>query len=210
MITLYDCVTAPSPRRARIVLAEKRIAHETVQVDLARGEQLGPQFRAINPLCTVPALRLADGTVLSDNAAIEAWAEAVQPHPPLFGDTPLARAEIASWHWRAEFEGLQAVAEGLRNASSGMVGRALSGPRNFEQIPALAERGVQRTALFLDTLQQRLEGRDYLAADCFSIADIVAAVAVDFARIVRVKPGPQHPDLLRWRTALGLRPSMAA
>ncbi len=210
MITLYDCVTAPSPRRARIVLAEKRIAHETVQVDLARGEQLGPQFRAINPLCTVPALRLADGTVLSDNAAIEAWAEAVQPHPPLFGDTPLARAEIASWHWRAEFEGLQAVAEGLRNASSGMVGRALSGPRNFEQIPALAERGVQRTALFLDTLQQRLEGRDYLAADFFSIADIVAAVAVDFARIVRVKPGPQHPDLLRWRTALGLRPSMAA
>lgn len=210
MITLYDCVTAPSPRRARIVLAEKRIAHETVQVDLARGEQLGPQFRAINPLCTVPALRLADGTVLSDNAAIEAWAEAVQPHPPLFGDTPLARAEIASWHWRAEFEGLQAVAEGLRNASSGMVGRALSGPRNFEQIPALAERGVQRTALFLDTLQQRLEGREYLAADCFSIADIVAAVAVDFARIVRVKPGPQHPDLLRWRAALGLRPSMAA
>lgn len=210
MITLYDCVTAPSPRRARIVLAEKRIAHETVQIDLARGEQLGPQFRAINPLCTVPALRLADGTVLSDNAAIEAWAEAVQPHPPLFGDTPLARAEIASWHWRAEFEGLQAVAEGLRNASPGMVGRALSGPRNFEQIPALAERGVQRTALFLDTLQHRLEGRDYLAADCFSIADIVAAVAVDFARIVRVKPGPQHPDLLRWRTALGLRPSMAA
>jgi hypothetical protein len=29
MITLYDCATAPSPRRARILLAEKGIAHET-------------------------------------------------------------------------------------------------------------------------------------------------------------------------------------
>ena len=39
MTTLYDCATAPSPRRARILLAEKGIAHETVAVDLARGQQ---------------------------------------------------------------------------------------------------------------------------------------------------------------------------
>ena len=45
MITLYDCATAPSPRRARILLAEKGIAHETVQVDLRGGEQLGEAFR---------------------------------------------------------------------------------------------------------------------------------------------------------------------
>ena len=35
MITLYDCATAPSPRRARILLAEKGVAHETVQVTCA-------------------------------------------------------------------------------------------------------------------------------------------------------------------------------
>ncbi len=34
MITLYDCATAPRPRRARILLAEKGITHETVQIDL--------------------------------------------------------------------------------------------------------------------------------------------------------------------------------
>ena len=38
MITLYDCATAPSPRRARILLAEKGVAHDTVQVDLRSGE----------------------------------------------------------------------------------------------------------------------------------------------------------------------------
>jgi glutathione S-transferase len=40
MITLYDCSTAPSPRRARILLAEKKISYETVQVDLKNSEQL--------------------------------------------------------------------------------------------------------------------------------------------------------------------------
>ena len=49
MITLYDCATAPSPRRARILLAEKGIAHETVQVDLRSGEQLGEVFRQVKP-----------------------------------------------------------------------------------------------------------------------------------------------------------------
>ncbi|NBQ90217.1 MAG: glutathione S-transferase [Betaproteobacteria bacterium] len=208
MITLYDCSTAPSPRRARILLAEKGIAHQTVQVNLAQREQLGEAFRAINPLCTVPALRLEDGTVLTDNAAIEAWAEAYAPQPPLWGVTPAQRAEIASWHWRVEFEGLLAIAEGFRNSSPAMAGRALAGPDDVAQIPELAQRGIQRTQRFLRTLDERLQGRDYLAADRFSVADIVAVVAVDFARIVKVKPGPEHPNLLRWRSAMGLRPSM--
>ena len=41
MPILYDYLRAPSPRRARILLAEKGIAHDTVIVDLAAGEQLG-------------------------------------------------------------------------------------------------------------------------------------------------------------------------
>jgi glutathione S-transferase len=41
MLTLYDCTTAPSPRRARILLAEKGLAYETVLIDPANGEQLG-------------------------------------------------------------------------------------------------------------------------------------------------------------------------
>ena len=57
MITLYDCATAPSPRRARLILAAKGIPHETVQIDLRTGEQLGEAYRLINPQCTVPALR---------------------------------------------------------------------------------------------------------------------------------------------------------
>jgi glutathione S-transferase len=209
MITLYDCATAPSPRRARILLAEKGVAHTTVQVDLAQREQLGAAFRAINPQCTVPALRLEDGLVLTDNAGIAAYLEARFPQPALAGRTPAEKADIASWNWRIEFEGLLAIAEALRNSSPAMADRALAGPMNYAQIPELAQRGLQRAQVFFDTLEQRLAGRETVAGDGFSIADITAVVAVDFARIVRVKPGEQHPELKRWRASMALRPSMA-
>lgn len=207
-ITLYDCATAPSPRRARMLLAEKGVAHATVNVDLSKGEQLGAAYRAINPLCTVPALQLEDGEVLTDNAAIAAYVEARFPEPPLLGGTPLDKAEIASWNWRAEFEGLMAIAEALRNSSPAMVNRALPGPVDYAQIPELAQRGLARLQQFFNHLDARLAGRDCVAASGFSIADITAIVAVDFARVVRVKPGEQHANLRRWREAMAQRPAL--
>lgn len=210
MMTLYDCATAPSPRRARILLAEKGVVYETVQVDLRNGEQLGDAYRKINPQCTVPALRTEEGLVLADNAAITAYLEARFPQPPLLGTTPQEKAEIASWNWRVEFEGLFAIAEAMRNSAPAMANRALSGPVDYPQIPALAERGVARTQQFFVTLNDRLAGREFIAADRLSVADITAVVAVDFARVVKVRPGERHPHLLRWRTALAQRPSMSS
>jgi len=209
MITLYDCATAPSPRRARILLAEKGVTHETVQLDLRQSEQLGAAFRAINPQCTVPALRTEEGMVLTDNAAITAYLEARYPQPPVLGRTPLEKAEIASWNWRVEFEGLMAIAEALRNSAPAMADRALPGPVGYPQIPELAQRGLARVQQFIETLDQHLAGRDFIAAAQFSIADITAVVALDFARVVRVKPGEQHAHLRRWRDAMAQRPAFA-
>ncbi|MBA2675848.1 glutathione S-transferase [Ramlibacter sp.] len=208
-ITLYDCATAPSPRRARILLAEKAIAHATVQIDLRSNEQLGEAYRRINPQCTVPALRTEEGAVLTDNAGIAAYLEALRPEPPLLGRTPLEKAEIASWNWRIEFDGLLAIAEALRNSSPAMANRALPGPRDHPQIPELGQRGLARVQDFFATLDAHLAGRDFIATERFSIADITAVVAVDFARVVKVKPSEQHPQLQRWRAAMALRPSMA-
>jgi glutathione S-transferase len=208
MITLYDCATAPSPRRARIRLAEKGVAHATVQVDLRTGEQLGDAYRAINPQCTVPALRTEDGLLLTDNAAITAYLEARHPEPALLGRTPAERAAVASWNWRVEFEGLLAIAEALRNGSPAMANRALPGPVNYPQIPELAERGRARVQQFLATLETQLATQPHVAGDAFSVADITAVVAVDFARVVKIRPGDEHPHLLRWRERMGLRPSM--
>jgi glutathione S-transferase len=210
MITLYDCATAPSPRRARILLAEKGVRHDTVQIDLRAGEQLGAAYRQINPQCTVPALRTDEGAVLTDNAAIAAYLEARFPDPPLLGVSPLEKAEIASWQWRVEFEGLMPIAEALRNSSPAMAGRALPGPVDYPQIAQLAERGLARLQQFLVDLDAHLHARPFIATQRLSVADITAVVAVDFARVVKIRPDPQrHPHLLRWREAMALRPAMS-
>ena len=209
MITLYDCATAPSPRRARIFLAEKNVVHETVAIDLRSGEQLGDAYRRINPQCTVPALRTDEGLLLSDNAAIAAFLEARFPQPPLLGETPQEKAEVASWNWRVEFEGMLAIAEAMRNSAPSMANRALAGPVDYAQINELAQRGLARLQQFFIALDERLAGHDFVAADRFSVADITAVVAVDFARVVKVKPDERHPHLQRWRAAMAQRPSMS-
>jgi glutathione S-transferase len=91
-----------------------------------------------------------------------------------------------------------------------MANRALTGPVNYAQIPELAQRGLARVEQFFVALNERLAGRDHVATDRFSLADITAVVAVDFARVVKVKPGEQHPHLQRWRAALAERPSMSS
>ncbi|MFG6439423.1 glutathione S-transferase family protein [Roseateles sp. LKC17W] len=208
MITLYDCATAPSPRRARILLAEKGVPHATVQVDLKSSEQLGEDFRRINPQCTVPALVTEEGPVLTDNAAIAAYLEARFPEPALLGRTPLEKAEIAGWQARIEQEGLMAIAEGFRNGSPAMAGRALTGPADYAQIPALAERGVARARTFFAALDAHLAGRDFIATGRFSLADITAVVVVDFARAIRLRPVDEHAELRRWREAMQARGTM--
>lgn len=143
----YDCASAPSPRRVRIFLAEKGITVPTVQVDLRAGEQFGPAFRAINPDCTVPVLELDDGVKLTDAVAICGYFEERQPEPALMGAGAEERAVVTEWQRRAERDGFYAVMDAFRNSTPGFKGRAIAGPQDYEQIPALAERDA-RPALF--------------------------------------------------------------
>jgi glutathione S-transferase len=205
----YDCPTAPSPRRARIWLAEKQAPHEVVNINLMEGEQLKPAFKAINPTCTVPALKLDSGEVITQNAGIAAYLESAFANNPLLGKTSIEKGLVADWVARIEFEGLYAVAEALRNSSPGMRDRAITGDKNFAQIPELAERGLARLKLFFDQLNEQLEGHEFVTTETFTNADIVAAVAVDFARIVKVKAQQHHTNLIRWRAGLAERPSMS-
>jgi len=111
MYTLYDFKGAPSPRRAKMLLTEKGLEFETIQVDIMTGEQLGAAYRKINPRCTVPALDIGDGHILTENAEITAYLEAAHPAPPMLGITALEKAAVAKWNWRMEMDGLLAVAE---------------------------------------------------------------------------------------------------
>ncbi|WP_417496621.1 glutathione S-transferase family protein [Maricaulis sp.] len=205
----YDYKAAPSPRRARMFIAEKGLEIETIQIDLGARAQFDEAYRVVNPRCTVPALALDDGTVLCDNASIARYLEEIRPEPPLLGRTPVEKALVAEWLARVEWEGFMGAAEALRNTSEFFKDSAITGPDRYEQIPALAERGRQRAAAFLTVMDQRLAEANYLAGDAFSAADIAGYAFVDFAAWVKLKPGPELTHLANWREAISKRPSAA-
>ena len=152
----YDCATAPSPRRVRIFLAEKGITVPVVQVNLREGEHLQPAFRKINPEATVPALELDDGTVINDAVAICVYFEELHPEPPLIGRTAGERAVTIAWNRRIERDGFYAAMEAFRNATPGLKDRAIPGPDDYQQIPALAERGRARVGRFFAGMDAHL------------------------------------------------------
>lgn len=207
---LYDCKTAPSPRRVRVFLAEKGVELETVQVDLGSGEQFSPAFRKLNPDCVVPVLQLEDGNCLSEVIAICDYLESRYPEPPLLGSTPEERAAVLMWNAKVEQLGLWAMAEAFRNSVKGLSNHAVTGPDDYPQIPDLAERGRLRVTSFFKRLDSELADREFVAGGFYSMADITAMVVVDFAAWIRIAVPDEAVNLQRWYTAVASRPSAAA
>lgn len=194
----YDFALAPNPRRVRIFAAEKGIALDSEQVNVREGAQFSDSFRAINPNCSVPALVLDDGTCLIETTAICRYLEEIQPEPPLMGRDPKEKALIEMWHKRCELEGLSACAEALRNTAPRFVDHAVPGPEKIPQIAALAERGQQRIGHFFDVLNARLEESEFVAGPDYSVADILALVVVDFAKVIEAFPPDSATALKAW------------
>jgi glutathione S-transferase len=110
-LKLYHSAASPNSRRVRIFLAEKGLTVTLVSVDLAKGEQHGDAYRAINSRRVVPTLVLEDGTAIGGVLAIWRYLEEVHPTPPLLGSTPKDRALVTMWERRAELEGFAASAD---------------------------------------------------------------------------------------------------
>ncbi len=203
----YDCQTAPSPRRARIFVAEKGVAVDTVEVDLRSGEHLKPEFATINPYCTVPVLELDDGTRLKSTAAIWHYLEAQFPEPRLMGTTPTEQGRIADLQWHIESGGFMAMGEYLRNSAPPMKGRAVTGPVSYQQIPELAERGRQRIERFLADVDDLVGDQEFVAGDNFSIADIDLLVLIEFVAWRKLGLPEGATNAQRWYDVVSARSS---
>lgn len=188
---LYTYDPAPNPRRLGLFLAYKGIEIPTTQVDLMKVEQLGEAFRAVNPAGTVPALVLDDDTVLTEVIGICDYLEALNPERPLFGADPLARARVLSWDHHLFVSVLMAIAETFRNGHPAFENRALPGPFEVAQIPALCDRGRERLAQAWPALDSTLAGRDFLVGSTVTLADIDLLVAVEFAGWIK-ESVPEH------------------
>ena len=208
---LYQSSASPNSRRVRIYLAEKGISMPFVPVDLGAREQFSEAYAAINPRRVVPALVLDDGTTIAEVPAIIRYLEETNPVPPLLGSSPKTKALIAMWERRMELEGFAAVMETVRNGAAGLKGRAISGPHGYEQIPAMVDRGRARIADFYSDLETRLSEAPYVAGEEFSVADITAVVAIDFASKALSMPVPAESEASRrWYDSTASRPSMIA
>tara|TARA_R110001606_G_scaffold339713_1_gene487820 strand:- start:932 stop:1567 length:636 start_codon:yes stop_codon:yes gene_type:complete len=91
---LYSYFRSTAAYRVRIALNLKGIDYSLTPVNLLKDEQKSDWYLAVNPLGLVPALRLDDGTVLSQSTAILEWLEETSPDMPLLPADPLQRSRV--------------------------------------------------------------------------------------------------------------------
>ena len=194
---------APNPRRVRIFAAEKGIDLRSCEVSIPKREQKAPEFIAKNPRGQTPILELDDGTVIAESVAIMRYFEAEHPEPPLFGTTPREIAAIEMWSRRVEMILMPPV--GAVWVHTHAFTAALPG-RNAEW----GEANRPRVADAMRFFDESLDGRDYLAGDAFSAADILLLTTVDFAKFVGLEMPEDCRDLAAWHARVSARPSAAA
>src|ERR1700761_301510 len=169
---LYDGGRAPNPRRVRIFLAEEGHPVPTEQIDLGKLQQRSADYSAINPMQRVPALVLDDGTVIAESIAICRYFEALHPEPPLFGRSALEIALVEMWQRRAELHLMLPVSAVFQHTHPAM--KIMVDP----QVAAWGEANKPRVTQFLQFLDGELQGRQYVAGNSYSVADITAMIAV--------------------------------
>jgi glutathione S-transferase len=204
---LHVAHRAPNPRRVMLFIAEKGLTGiELVDVDLAAGQHRSEAFLARSPLAKVPVLELDDGRSLSETRAICTYLEGLAPEPDLMGRTAEERAFIEMADRQVEWYLLAGFANCIRHTHPGLA--ALEQPQ-FAEFGRSQGDKVRGVARWLDRL---LSGQPYVAGDRFTIADITAYCALEFARgLMKFKPGEEGMDSLQaYRDRLAQRPGFSA
>lgn len=195
----------PNPRTVRMFLLEKGIELPIVEVDLMAAENRRPPYSERNPAGQLPALELDDGRLLGETVAICEYLEELHPSPALIGTTPEERAETRMWQRRVEL----GITEHLYNAFRFAEGIELFRPR-MRVLPEAADglKSVVKDKLrWLDGL---LAGRQFIAGDRFTLADVILFSALDFGRTVGQPFDDGLANLSAWFARVGARPSALA
>lgn len=201
---LYEFEAFPNPRRVRMFLAEKAIEVERQQIDVPAGEHREADFLEKNPYAEVPTLELDDGSCISETIAICRYFEARQPEPALMGEDSKTQAEIEMWQRRIEATLLGSTAHYFHHATEG-----LGEPDRYRN-PSWGERSRENAIAAIHRLDDELCRRPFVAGESFSVADITALCAIDFANAVGIETPPGLEHLARWHATVSSRPSASA
>jgi len=194
---------APNPRRVRIFLAEKGIDLPETPVNMMKREHKSPEHKARNSMGQVPTLELDDGTFISETVSICRYFEATNPTPPLFGVTPVEQALVDMWVRRIEFTVMMPVGNYWRHAHP-RTAALLTQYKDFGESNAETYKGAQKW------LDRELDGKQFVAGDSYTIADICLLSTVDFADWIGLPLDPEFANLKAWHDRVSARPSASA
>src|SRR5712671_6897432 len=162
MMKLYDFLPCPFGQKVRIVLAEKSLTYELIQIDLAQSDQRRPEFQRLNPFARVPVLVDEDTTVYDSTIIIE-YLEDEYPEPPVL-------PTIGSSSLRARARLFEDFADTSFTPQVGQLMAEMAkaeGERDQNRVLRLRQ-SIERV---LDYVNRELQGQHFLAGE-FSVADI--------------------------------------
>ncbi|HEV7134747.1 MAG TPA: glutathione S-transferase family protein [Gaiellaceae bacterium] len=183
MLTLYDAPRCPYCARARIVLAEKSVDFETIEIDLT---DRPAWIYEKNGSGRVPVLE-EDGWLLPESAVIMEYLEERYPAPALLAADPAERALARLWIFRHD-----------------------DFTRPYYALRRGEEGADERLAVELERLDAALDGRPWLGGAAYGLADIAYVPWVLRARDMLDVSLDPFPGLAGWLERMLERPAVAA
>ena len=171
---LCHSLTSPYSRKVRVLLLEKGVAYEDINV-----RSSDRKASDHNPLGKVPTVVLDDGTVLFDSVVITETLDALFPNPRFIPGTPLERAAVRRW---------EAIADGISDVLIPVVTESCR-PESKQDV-AYQAKLLGKVRASLRYIELQLNGRRYLHGEGFSLADIAVVSMAGYVNLRR-------PDLLR-------------
>ena len=195
----------PNPMIVRIFLHEKNVQLPMEDIDIRAGVNRQSDFLQKNPMGSLPALELDNGTVISETTAICEYLDEMYPGGNLIGATAEERAQTRMWTRRIDLSICEPMANGFR-FSTGLKmfeSRIHCIPEAAEGLKTSAQKGLQ-------WLDKQLSGKSYLCGERFSFADILLFCMVDFFANVDQPLDAQLTHVSAWYARVKARPSASA
>jgi glutathione S-transferase len=196
---------SPRSNASRIhwTLAELGVPHEVVKVDLRAGDQKKPEFLALNPNGKVPTIVL-DGTPMFESVAIQIALG--ERHGVEKGLWP---APGSSEHYQALTWIIWGQVTLAATLFRYMMNTSEWTPKEQHNEPQ-AEAALKELHGLLRILDDRLDGRDYLTGDRFTLADLDLASVMGWGLgWAKIDIAP-YPKLQAWLGRINERPAARA
>jgi glutathione S-transferase len=194
---LLGTLTSPYARKARIVLAEKKIDYEWVIDSPNSPDSNVPKH---NPLARIPVLVLDDETAIFDSPVIVEYLDNLAPNNKLFPQPTRERIEVKRW---------EALADGVLDAAVAIRIELQRPAGERSESWMRAQRQVIDAGL--EFMSRLLDDKHWCMGTPFTFADAAVGCALGYLdfRFPEIDWRTRHPNLAQLYDKLMQRPSFA-